>query len=380
MDGTASQIKVTNMVHAYGLAVVNLKVKSVPQTYYYDGNTGNASSVRKASIETAKVWPSVSFSSTVTPYNASNTTSVKKYVAIVKPSSATTISTTATSGCEAWSLSYNVSKNTSSSQSVTSSRPGYYLGWVYTYKGAVETFTAPETGTYKLEVWGAEGGYNTPYTSHGGLGGYSYGNYLCDINKAIYVCVGHMGAGGSSAYNNRRTNQPLFDCGFSGGGATSLTTNLKDRGTGELINYKDHKDEVIIVAGGGGSLDTGTSAGYGGGEQGGDGNDISGTGATIEKPGTTYGVGTMVEADFGIGGYGNNNGDYGGQGGGGYYGGGGGASGFAGGGGSGYVNTSLLVSGSAKTIAGNQEYPSPSGQKETGHSGNGYAIITEMSY
>ena len=46
-----------------------------------------------------------------------------------------------------------------------------------------------------------------------------------------------------------------------------------------------------------------------------------------------------------------------------------------GGGGSGYVNTKLLNV-NAKTIAGIQSFLSPSGVSETGHAGNGAALIT----
>ena len=381
-DNTGSNVNfaAANMKHVNGLAVVNLNAKTVPQTYYYDGNTGKASSVRAASTTTATVWPSVNFSSSTKPYSSSNTSSLKRYLAIVKPSTATTISTTATSGCEAWSLSYNVSQNTSSSQSVTSSRPGYYLGWVYSYKGAVETFTAPENANYKLEVWGAQGnsdGLERP----GGLGGYSYGNYKSRANMNIYVCVGQEGQYGYPAYNNRRQDQPYFERGSSGGGATSITTNLDNRGTGELINYENYKDEILIVAGGGGGDDYGPlTDGYGGGLKGGDAN---GTGATTEKAGiTTTGEGVIVtEATFGVGGYGyfKEGNDYGGQGGGGYYGGGGSPTAGSGGGGSGYVNTTLLTN-NASTIAGNTSFTSPSGGTETGHSGNGCAIITQVSY
>ena len=28
----------------------------------------------------------------------------------------------------------------------------------FDYTGGIQTFTAPDTGTYKLEVWGAQGG------------------------------------------------------------------------------------------------------------------------------------------------------------------------------------------------------------------------------
>ena len=65
-------------------------------------------------------------------------------------------------------------------------------------------------------------------------------------------------------------------------------------------------------------------------------------------------------------------------GGGGYYGGGnGGAYEGSAGGGSGYINTSLLTN--AKTIDGNTSFTAPGGGNETGHSGNGYARITNMN-
>ena len=41
---------------------------------------------------------------------------------------------------------------------------------MHKHTGSVQTFTAPSATTYKLEVWGAQGGGN------GGKGGYSIGN------------------------------------------------------------------------------------------------------------------------------------------------------------------------------------------------------------
>ena len=50
------------------------------------------------------------------------------------------------------------------------------------------------------------------------------------------------------------------------------------------------------------------------------------------------------------------------------------ANGTGGGGGSGYINMSFLTNG--QTIVGNQQFLSPTGINETGHTGNGYARIT----
>ena len=61
-------------------------------------------------------------------------------------------------------------------------------------------------------------------------------------------------------------------------------------------------------------------------------------------------------------------------GGGGWYGGGGGRD--LTGGGSGHIGESV----SGSTIAGNTTFKSPYGGTETGHAGNGYAIITLLSH
>ena len=54
--------------------------------------------------------------------------------------------------------------------------------------GAVQNVTL-NAGTYKLEVWGAQGGnYNTTYT--GGKGGYSYGTLTLNNTTNLYVYVG----------------------------------------------------------------------------------------------------------------------------------------------------------------------------------------------
>ena len=430
-DNTGSNVNfaAANMKHVNGLAVVSLNGKTVPQTYYYDGNTGKASSVRAASTTTATVWPSVNFSSSTKPYSSSNTSSLKRYLAIIKPSTATTISTTATSGCEAWSLSYNVNQNTSSSQSVTSSRPGYYLGWVYSYTGTAQTLNAQETGKYKVECWGASGGsaaydnHNAGYTTpvSGGAGGYCSG----EINlKAIpyYIYVGHAGSsyhtetefnggGGAGSIGN-------YFCS-SGGGATDFRLTYSS----EWSNFESLKSRIMVAAGGGGAQHylIGSAGGYGGGLTGDSGHysiadflnssDILPTGGTQTAGGAggKTDINTGISGGFGYGGAGLLSVNHGGGGGGGYYGGGGGnyrgGLVFSGAGGSSFIsghsgcNAISQASTSSKIVhtgranhysgyvftntimkAGNETLPSPSGGTETGHTGNGYAIITQVSY
>ena len=66
-----------------------------------------------------------------------------------------------------------------------------------------------------------------------------------------------------------------------------------------------------------------------------------------------------------------------GGGGGGYYGGGGGADIGTGGGGSGYVSLELRQ---RVLYSGNIEFKSPTGKNEIGHSGDGFARITPLTF
>lgn len=222
----------------------------------------------------------------------------------------------------------------------------------------------------------------------GGKGGYSCG-ILRNVEALIqyYVCVGQHGQQGISSYNNRSISINLngTDCP-AGGGATHIatTSNLE-----ELAYYINNKNYVLLVAGGGGSSEWSTHGGAGGGERGldGTGADYHGTGASSSSGGITgllpsddYPNTFYVNGTFGVGGYGYSNvgsrNDYGPQGGGGWYGGGGCVYTSASGGGSGYAGGVE----DGETIAGNTSFPSPSGGSETGHSGNGYAIIAQVSY
>jgi hypothetical protein len=225
----------------------------------------------------------------------------------------------------------------------------------YDYTGNVQSFTAPVSGIYKLEVWGAQGG-----DKNGGKGGYSYGNIKMDKGSIIYVCVGGIGIADSSfgGYNGGGKSGAT---GVSGGGATHISTTNKD----VLANYANYQDEVLIVAGGGGGGDP-TSGGYGGGEVGGTGITFDGANGSIGTGGTQNAGGGPSQGEFGIGGSANSSPDHGAGGGGGWYGGGGTtyASG-GGGGGSGHLG-STLISGTT-------------GMQNDVRSGNGYARITFVS-
>jgi len=251
----------------------------------------------------------------------------------------------------------------------------------FEYTGDVQTLNITKTGRYKLEVWGAQGGYRTN-VSNGGKGGYSTGIINLTSNTNLYVYVGGSGnTGGSSG-------------GFNGGGRKSSYP-----GGGGASDIRINDDSLyarVIVAGGGGSDGaTNKPGGFGGGLIGQSRTENYGSGAT---GGSQIESGTY-RASFGLGGAGNAiNGGNPGAGGGGWYGGGGanpdggGDDDRGGAGGSGYVYTATSASDypagcllnsnyyltDAETIAGNNSFKTPDGAYETGHYGNGYARITYL--
>lgn len=199
----------------------------------------------------------------------------------------------------------------------------------FDYNDEVQTFTAPVSTTYTLEIYGASGGGN--HEGDHGLGGYAKGEIYLEKNTKLYICPGgagyrtyyiwdpvkdteifHLGGGynggGISPYYGDLGSNGTNNSGHGGGGATHIATT--NRGT--LANYSDHRDEVLLVAGGGGGTDDPGQAdiespvedGYGG-----NGGGLTGTpGAQERTPGLGGGRGgTQTSgAAFGQGGSGSN--------------------------------------------------------------------------
>ena len=275
--------------------------------------------------------------------------------------------------------------------------------WNFSYTGGVQSYKVPEncSGSYKLEVWGAQGGTananDSNYAVPGGYGGYSVGTIDLLANDQLYIVVGGKGVNGSSAsadynggYNGGGAsyhwkNNNVFSA--SGGGATHIA---KDNNRGVLKNYLNNKNEVLIVAGGGGGsyyysyLSTRISAqgGHGGGTNGGtgvkrsDNNGTLGAGGTQSAGGAASGsLAAAPSGVFGAGGNSSATTNGGGSGGGGGWYGGAGSTAAAAGGGSGYIGG---VS-NGNTKLGNASMPTHNGTSTmTGNSGNGYAKITYL--
>lgn len=274
----------------------------------------------------------------------------------------------------------------------------------FSYTGSVQSVTL-NAGTYTLECWGAQGGYRSS-SSYGGAGGYSIGTLSLSSKTTLYIYVGGSGNSVTSA-----NSSGYYPGGFNGGGYRNTY-----KGGGGATDIRIGTDSLysrVIVAGGGGSDGSSSqSGGYAGGTSGARGSFGYGSygyggnqTATYSSLNAIASQGTNnnssdCAAGFGFGGFGcYSSSGYGGAGGGGWYGGqgtypdGSGDDGGGGGGGSGYVYTSstaknypqgCLLNSSyyltdAQTIAGNQAFTSPEGTSETGHSGNGFCRITNMT-
>lgn len=267
--------------------------------------------------------------------------------------------------------------------------------WDYSYTGGYQVFTAPYTGKYQLETWGAQGGgnYNGTYQGRswnqsGGKGGYSKGDISLSIGEKLYVYVGEQG---KTSVNN--TSFGYANGGWNGGGyggsSGGNTSSLQMSGGGggatdirlkEQLNpseFTSLQSRVIVAGGGGGSAmwGDGTSdhdsgrGGAGGGMNGEEYNRLI-TSIATQQNGFSLGVGQSINST-----------DAGG-GGGGYYG------GFAstqsslsggwnggGGGGSGYIGKVE----NGESIPGSMSFASPNGVTQVGHAGNGYARITALN-
>lgn len=274
----------------------------------------------------------------------------------------------------------------------------------FDYTGSVQSVTL-NAGTYTLECWGAQGGYRSS-SSYGGAGGYSIGTLSLSSKTTLYIYVGGSGNSVTSA-----NSSGYYPGGFNGGGYRNTY-----KGGGGATDIRIGTDSLysrVIVAGGGGSDGSSSqSGGYAGGTSGARGSFGYGSygyggnqTATYSSLNAIASQGTNnnssdCAAGFGFGGFGcYSSSGYGGAGGGGWYGGqgtypdGSGDDDGGGGGGSGYVYTSstaknypqgCLLNSSyyltdAQTIAGNQAFTSPEGTSETGHSGNGFCRITNMT-
>ncbi len=286
----------------------------------------------------------------------------------------------------------------------------YIYNGLFNYSSTVQTKQIEQSGYYKLEVWGAQGGsYNKTY-AEGGKGGYSVGTVYLEAGTNLFVHTG-----GSGSYNASLTT--VASGGVNGGGNASYHGGTGGGATDIRINADDLYARVLVAGGGGGAYTYNNTykaaGGYAGGVLSGVGNYLdnfsswAGKSASLSSGGlggvavdSAYNGGAGIFGEGGSTSMGYNDASLAssGAGGGGFYGGGAGANandfkkGAAGAGGSGYaysestakyypsgclLNESYYLINS-KVLNGNTNFLDPFGNDEKGHSGSGYAKITYL--
>lgn len=135
--------------------------------------------------------------------------------------------------------------------------------FTFNYTGSLQIFTAPETGIYTLEVWGAQGG-NWGGSVGGGKGGYAKGDIRLTKGEVLYIYVG--GRGGNAPLGNDidefdRVNN---NGGWNGGGSGSGSRGAGGGGATDIRKGGTSYSHRIIVAGGGGGAGVDTPESYGG--------------------------------------------------------------------------------------------------------------------
>lgn len=219
--------------------------------------------------------------------------------------------------------------------------------------GRYQVFNVDKGGTYKIELWGAQG---ADHSYPGGKGGYTSGEIVLNAGERLYIYVGGHSysrntIGGWNGGGSATGTWGTYHHGFGGGGATDIrikpTTGLS------VWNEFDSLKSRIMVAGGGGGAGTyyynSSNYSYGTGGAGGGLTGVSGvqsagpsghtnlvgTGGTQITGGFRKDSNTVLVGGFGYGASANDTSGAGG--GGGWYGGGGGT--YVGaGGGSSYIS------------------------------------------
>lgn len=127
--------------------------------------------------------------------------------------------------------------------------------WNYGYTGGEQTFTAPYSGRYRLELYGASGGTSSVMASgdngtaraiSGGQGGTTIVEVILAAGQTLYINAGGAGGAGTGGGYNGGGNSS--NGSGSGGGATSVAYK-----SGLLQNVTNASDVLAVAGGGGGT-------------------------------------------------------------------------------------------------------------------------------
>ncbi|MFN7132468.1 MAG: Ig-like domain-containing protein [Myxococcales bacterium] len=211
----------------------------------------------------------------------------------------------------------------------------------------IQRWTVPTSGTYRIEVWGAQG-VSGMSGREGGYGARMRGDFNLTAGQVLKVLVGQMGTavvpgsggGGGGSFVTLADNTPLIIAGGGAGTRDQVQQNgchgriSQEGGTASgSAETHDCGQKVGSIRQGGIMSSSSWGSGGGGMDSGGGADGSWGTGGASYIAGAAGGEGfSCTIAPGGFGGGGAGNGCWGGGGGGGYSGGDGGR--LAGGGGS----------------------------------------------
>ena len=142
----------------------------------------------------------------------------------------------------------------------------YHFVMPFYFTGNYQTFVAPYTGTYKIELWGAGGGKslcNGEINGYPGGGAYTSGNITLTEGQELFVYVGEKGANGiacqntSTSYNgggagscdSPQAEADGNESAGAGGGATDIRL-VK----GDWNNFDSLASRIMVAGGGAGAL------------------------------------------------------------------------------------------------------------------------------
>ena len=126
--------------------------------------------------------------------------------------------------------------------------------WDFNYTGTQQSWVAPSSGKYLVEVWGAQGG-NAGYYSYnrasgtGGKGGYVSGELDIKSKETFYLFVGGQG---DSTTGQEVTSSTTANGGWNGGGGGYTMGMTGGGGATDIRIGEKGLNERLIVAGGGG--------------------------------------------------------------------------------------------------------------------------------
>ena len=191
--------------------------------------------------------------------------------------------------------------------------------WTFDYAGLAQDFSVPCDGSYKIELWGAQGGGNTTR----GFGAYTKGVIGLNTNEKLYIYVGNKPDLKDNNYNGGGNANNSYYPTYDGGGATDVRYFSQTPSGADLAwdSFNGLKARIMVAAGAGGYGTYNERQGASGGGLVGYDAEGYATGGTQTAGGSkgnagghngTFGKGGDGELTYG-----------GGAGGGGYYGGGG---------------------------------------------------------